>query len=85
MCLIGLRFFHPSTRDVVTKNKTCSIFQAAAETCRQDEGGILSIAAKEKANEYRFNTTALFGEARAKATWQEQLQRATAGPEVTAL
>lgn len=37
-------------RDIVTKNKKCSIFQAAAESCRQDEEGILSIIEKEKIN-----------------------------------
>lgn len=50
MCLIGLRFFHPSMRDIVTKNKKCFIFLAAVETCRQDEEGILSIFEKEKVN-----------------------------------
>lgn len=37
-------------RDIVTKNKKCSIFRAAVETCRQDEEGILSIIEKEKVN-----------------------------------
>lgn len=50
MCLIGLRFFHPSMRDIVTKNKECSTSWAAVETCGQDDEGILSITEKEKVN-----------------------------------
>lgn len=37
-------------RDIATKNKKCSIFQAAVESCRQDEEGILTITEKEKVN-----------------------------------
>lgn len=70
-------------RDVVTKNKKHSIFRAAAETCGQDEEGILSAAGKEKAREYRFNTAAPFGEAHAKppggSSYREQVQ-GHAGP-----
>lgn len=50
MCLIGLSFFHPSMRDIVTKNKECSTSWAAVETCRQNDEGILSIIEKEKVN-----------------------------------
>lgn len=83
MCLIGLRFFGPSVRDVVTKNKKHSIFRAAAQTCGQGEEGVCSTAGKGRAKECRLNTAALFGEARAKppggSSYRERLQ-GHAGP-----
>lgn len=85
MCLIGLRFFHPSVRDIVTKNKKCSIFWAAVETCRQDEEGIWSITEKEKANECRFNAITLFGEAHTKSPGRGSYGEQAEGHAATAL